>query len=122
MKVAIAKVFRISKKELQKKCIELIVRKAESISGDSEVVRETLSECIGDDLACLYNADVSYGVYSQKEIDQFARDLSDEDIRLILKHLGGRVIYDSLDGDNTEEDIAEAFDDCYNETFVQFLK
>lgn len=122
MKVAIAKVFRISKKELQKKCIELIVREAESIPEDAETVIETLAECVGKDLAYLYNADVSYGMYSQEEIDQFARDLSDEDIRLILKHFGGRMIYDSLNGDNTEGGIANAFDDCINETFVQFLK
>lgn len=116
MKVAIAKVFRISKKELQKKCIELIVN--EALLTD----QETIAECIGEDLACLYNADPDMGVYTQEEIDQFARDLSDEDIRLILKHFGGRMIYDSLNGDNTEGGIANAFDDCVNETFVQFLK
>lgn len=122
MKVAIAKVFRMSKKELQKKCVELIVKEGERSGLDSKEVIEFLAECIGEDLAYLHDADPEYGVYSQEEIDQFAKDLSDEDMRLILKHFGGNLIYDSLNGDTTEGGIVNAFDDCKNETFVQFLK
>lgn len=127
MKVAIAKVFRMSKSDLQRYCLDLIYRSGCALKGaDPEDVVDRLGDCIGSDLARLFPDLMCFKYSSVDERDlhlrEIGKQLTDEDIRLILKHLGGRMIYDSLKGDFTEESFAKTFDDCNEETFVQFLK
>ena len=119
MKVAIAKVFRMSKKDLQKKCIELIRKKADLIEGDYDTVKGELAECIGEDSAELLDL-----AYQENPDEELIKDIDDEEIRIILKHLGGFLIAEgiSTDGVISEVDLMESFDDCKCETFVHFLK
>ena len=117
MKVAIAKVFRMSSSELKRKCVELINKRSEMIDGDHDQIIEELSECIGENLALLYP--LPY----YPDYEEMLRELTmtEEEIRLVLKHFGGLLIVDSLYG-ISEESIMQAFDDCLEETFVQFLR
>ena len=118
MKVAIAKVFRMTKSELRHECINLISVVGNNLHGDEDFVLERLADHIGEDLALIYprtlNAD-------EKEMIELENSLTDEDIRIILKHFGGYLIASKL-RDFSLSAIVDAFDDCEEESFVQFLR